>query len=99
MMLQPRGYVNITSPPGANTPATFKHGKRTLDHIWVSSALAPLITRYGYLPFDFGFTSDHRGMFVDIQRGNEEIARLPPKKRWKLKSKNPQSVEKYLKIV
>lgn len=53
MTLQPSGYVNITSPTGENTPATFKHSKRTLDHIWVSSALAPLITRYGYLPFDF----------------------------------------------
>ena len=89
------GMINVTSPPDTCTPATYKRGKRTLDHIWIAPGLVPLTAGYGYIPYDYGFTADHRGMFVDIQTTSRELIRLPKKRRRKLNSKNPVSVERY----
>ena len=57
------------------------------------------MTGFGYLPFDFGFDADHQGMFVDIWRKDENMARIPVRRRCKLKSKNPKPMNKYLSIV
>ena len=51
--------VLATNPDGEHTPPTHSKGKKTLDHIWMSSDLLPLLTGYGYLPFNTGFMSDH----------------------------------------
>ena len=67
------GMINVTSPPDMCTPATYKRGKRTLGHIWIAPDLVPLTAGYGYIPYDYGFTADHRGMFVDIQTTNWEL--------------------------
>ena len=93
------GLINITSPPNEKTPPTFKHGKRTIDHIWIAQEVSPVITGYGYLAFDYGFTADHRGMFIDIGKKGWEETKVNRKARRKLKSKNPISVERYLKAV
>ena len=91
--------VNITSPPGTTSPATYKRGKKTLDHIWVSPDLTGHVTKFGYLPYDLGFDSDHRGVFVDIQCSGTEAPIPFRKRRRKLKSKNPKSTATYLKQV
>ena len=36
--------INITSPPGEDTPNTYKRGRNTLYHIWISSSLDPVVT-------------------------------------------------------
>ena len=97
--LEGLSMLNITSPPGEKTPATYNRGRRTLDHIWISSSLAPLITGYGYLPYDLGFDSDHRGMYVDIKCRHGQHAVLPKRNRRKLNSKNSKLVKAYLSIV
>ena len=51
------------------------------------------------MAFDFGFTADHRGLFIDIGRKGWEETKVNIKARRKLKSKNPISVEHYLKVV
>ena len=61
------GLVIVTSSPGDVTPPTYSRGKKTLDHIWVSSSLRPLLSGYGYLPFNEGFISDHRGAFIHLR--------------------------------
>ena len=57
--------LNVTSPPDTATPDTYKQGKLTIN----PPGLSPLVTGFGYLPYDLGFTSDHREIFVDIMRG------------------------------
>ena len=86
--------INTTSPPNMKTPVTYNRGSNTIDHIWISSELIPLMKRFGYLPFDFGFDADHRGMFVDIWSKDENMARIPVRRRCKLKSKNPKTMNK-----
>ena len=88
--------ANVIADRHRNTPETHKQGCKTIDHVWVSPCLQDLITGYGYLPYDLGMSSDHRGLFVDLRlsRGryqavNQNVAR-------KLNSKNVQNVERYL---
>ena len=95
--MEAMGLLNATSPPDMETPTTYKRGKRTIDHIWIVPELSPLVTGFGYLPYDLGFTSDHRGVFIDILREKWEQTKRPGKRRRKLNSKNPDSVSRYLK--
>ena len=78
---------------------TYKHGQRMIDPIWISSEVPPLVTDFGYLPYDLSFDADHLRMFVDIQTKFNEISRLLGKRRRKLNSENPKLVKAYLKIV
>ena len=57
------------------------------------------MTGFGYLPFDYGFDSDHRGMFIDISSKDVNELQASGRRRRKLKSKNPKSVKSYLKMV
>ena len=93
------GMENITSPAGERTSATHKTGSKTIDHIWVAKSLVPLVKRFRYIPFNFGFDADHRGMFIDIKSKEVDDLQTSGRRRRKLKSKNPKSVKSYLKIV
>ena len=90
------GLINITSPPTGPTPPTFKGGKKTLDHIWVSGRLSSLTTGYGYLPYGLGFSSDHRGCFVDLRLSQVREETVLSRRRRKLSSKNVKLVKLYL---
>ena len=78
------GMVNITSPPRETTPPTYSRGKRTLDHIWVTGGLVSSVVGYGYLPFELGFDSDHRGAFVDIRCSTVDNPGTPERNQRKL---------------
>ena len=77
-------------------PPTYSEGTKTIDHIWISADLKPLLTGYGYLPFNEGFMSDHHGTFIHLRLKH---ANNPPptiNEKRKLVSKNPASVVRYL---
>ena len=60
--------VLATNPDGEQTPPTYSGGNKTLDHIWISSSLLPLLTDKGDLERDalfwhypnFAFHRDNR---------------------------------------
>ena len=91
--------VLATNPNGDLTPPTHSSGNKTLDHIWISSSLLPLLTGYGYLPFNAGFMSDHRGAFIHLHL--KHASNPPPviRERRKLTSKSPDLVVRYLDSV
>ena len=97
--LRAQNLINITSPPGTTTPTTYKRGRKTLDHIWITPDLSAHVTKFGYLPYDLGFDSDHRGMFVDLRCTGTKVPNLTKKRRRKLKSKHPKNANLYLKQV
>ena len=95
----PLSLINITSPPGTTSPATYKRGRKTLDHIWITPNLSGHVTKFGYLPYDLGFDSDHRGTFVDLHCTGTETPIPTRKRRRKLKSKHPKNTSIYLRQV
>jgi hypothetical protein len=46
--------------------STYSQSNNRLDHILCTNALAPSIWRCGILPFNFVISSDHRGVFIDV---------------------------------
>ena len=57
----------ITNQHGTrNEPNTYKRGSQRIYYILCSNGLTPFIKPCGLLPFDFIKTSDHRGLYIDI---------------------------------
>ena len=81
-------------------PRTFVRGKSSIDHIFVTQHLLDNVHRAGFVPFDEGFTSDHRRLFFDIHEtilfpaNNLNIVHHEFRK---LKSNDPKRVSRYLK--
>jgi len=46
---------------------TQDRGKNIIDGIWMSYTLLPCVRRLGVAPFSKMFTSDHRGMYMDLK--------------------------------
>lgn len=57
------------------------------------------MTGCGYLPFGLGFSSDHRGAFVDLSISRARAGIRPSKTRRKINSKKIKSVASYHKII
>ena len=93
------GLVLATCSPDETSPPTYIRGKQTLDHIWISSDLRPIVTGYGYLPFKAAFDSDHRGSFLHLQLKHIVSPNPIEGTKRKLVSKNPTKVVKYLDSV
>lgn len=77
-------------------------GSKTIDHILTAGINNGSVGRAGQLPFGLGFSSDHRGMFADLDAG--EILQLvmeEPKDRAgrRLSSKNEKHRGKYIESV
>jgi hypothetical protein len=49
---------------------TYSRSNSRLDYILCSHGLAPSIWRCGILPFNFVISSDHRGVFIDVNIDN-----------------------------
>ena len=88
--------ANVIVGRHRDTPETHKQGSKTIDHVWVSPCLQDLITGYGYLPYDLGLISDHRGMFVNLHLSRGRFPTVNRNTTRKLNSKNVQNVERYL---
>jgi hypothetical protein len=89
-------------PSPTNDPIiTYQRGSKRLDYILVSRRLRPSIAKCGYLPFSQCIQSDHRGIFMDLDKtnlfGNHQPI-LPAEMR-KLTTKHPKKVEKYLEVL
>jgi hypothetical protein len=52
--------------PHIPEPATYIRGSTRLDYFLVSASVLPSVTKCGYDPFHLRLTSDHRGMFLDL---------------------------------
>jgi len=81
-------------------PTTYKRGSKRLDYILASPEVVETIVSSGYDPFDYrGITTDHRGMFVDLDAtklfGNKPIP-LATKIQRDFKATDPQAVTTYI---
>ena len=73
---------------GGDTPPTYVGGSKTIDHIWVSEEIVPLVNKMGYAPYNYSFHSDHRMSHASLdlkQFGKQEESE--PRRRI-LNSKN-----------
>ena len=67
MIASKLGLLNaMTQRHGKSTPATYARGSRTLDYALASPRICNAIVSAGYAAFDEHFTSDHRGMYLDL---------------------------------
>ena len=80
-------------------PATYKYGKdRTIDFMLGSPNISDSVRRAGYLAYDDGIFSKHRGLFVDLnfhQLMGPMAAIFPPQSR-RLRSEDQPSVDRYV---
>ena len=53
---------------GTDLPETYARGTKTIDHIFGTELLATAVKRVGYLAYNDGILSDHRGIFIDLCR-------------------------------
>jgi hypothetical protein len=80
-------------------PATYKYGNhRQIDFMLGSTLLSNAIRRSGYLAYDNGLFSKHRGLFVDLDFASlmGAVHDIPPAQSSRLLYENPLSVERYL---
>ncbi len=80
-------------------PATYKYGTaRTIDFMLGSPNISDSVRRAGYLAYDDGIFSKHRGLFVDLdfhQLMGPMAAISPPQSR-RLRSEDQPSVDRYV---
>ena len=67
--MEEMGLENAIAREGQNTPETFKSGKKTIDHIWVSPEIKEEMIGSGYCNYDLIFNSDHRRCFIRLRAG------------------------------
>ena len=83
-------------------PRTFSRGSEAIDHIWTTKYILDNIKRAGIAPFGFGYESDHRGLFLDIDDDilfdKDEIKIMYHDFR-RLKTGIPKRVKKYKKHI
>jgi len=90
-----KALTELTSLPPT---ATHNRGSATIDGIYVSKILLPLLTG-GYLAFDAGIPSDHRALWVDIPGtilGFDEEYKIRKPNARHLQCRDPRIVKKYL---
>ena len=88
-------HLSQPSPP----PATYKYGKdRRIDYMLGSAAVRDCVRKAGYLEYDNGIFSKHRGLFIDLDfkelMGPVDTI-LPPPSRG-IRSDDQPSVDRYL---
>ena len=97
------GLVNVAQLFTPNTSAcTFCRGSKMIDGVWVSKQVSQVILAFGYAPFRFVISSDHRGNYMDLEMfkllDNNFPTMCPPSYR-RLKSTIPAWVDSYVKSV
>ncbi len=89
--------LHLQSPD--SPPATYKYGvNRKIDYMMGSPNIADSVRHAGYLAYDDGIFSKHRGLFVDLDFHNimGPISSIVPSKARRLRSEDPTSVDKYV---
>ena len=92
------GMENVAGRYADRTPATFKGGKKTIDHIWTTPDLGEHIKGAGYCRFDEVFTSDHRGSYIRLEC-EDKIEDNGKREGRILKSRNERIVEGYIRCL
>ena len=67
-----------------NEVSTYSRGRRRVDFIFISQQIIPFVRHCGYEPFNEHIFSDHRLMFVDLDKSlfsTELISIKPPQLR------------------
>ena len=80
-------------------PATYKYGTaRKIDYMLGSQALHDSVRHAGFLAYDDGIFSKHRGLFIDLdfQQLLGPVASIVPSSARRLKSEDQPSVDRYL---
>ncbi len=80
-------------------PATYKYGSdRKIDFMLGSPAVANCIRSAGFLAYDNGIFSKHRGLFIDLdfQELMGSVDSISPAPARRLNSENQVSVDRYL---
>ena len=78
------------------------NGSTIIDGVWMTLDVRDSLIRSGFSPFDFIFSSDHRGIYFDIDirklldNTNHNLTPAPYRR---LKSRVPTRVQKYKEIV
>ena len=81
-------------------PSTYKRGNRRLDFALITPTVLPAIRKVGYDPFDYrGISSDHRGLYIDIDLGDilgDRLKPIEPISHRDFTANNPSAVLKYV---
>ena len=83
-------------------PRTHRRGSQAIDHVWVTAALLPAITKAGFAPFDYLGSSDHRGICFDVdleQLLHFNVVPLQSMPHRRLQSQIPKWVKKYVEVL
>ena len=60
-------YNILTELHGKDQPATYDRGKKCIDAILASNSIPKAaVKRGGILPFYYGYPTDHRALYADI---------------------------------
>ena len=83
-------------------PSTCQRGTKRIDFVLASPSLIPSIKAAGYEPFGYRLTSDHRGLFIDLNTkavfGNKPSTIAPIPKR-DFESNTPGTIPRYITSV
>jgi hypothetical protein len=84
---------------GRTDCSTYIRGSTRIDFVLASPEVVTACTAAGYDPYNFRFSGDHRGMYLDLNTvalfGNETPGLTPPSKRIQ-QSRNRKNRLKYL---
>eukprot|EP00978_Attheya_sp_CCMP212_P030625 scaffold113228_cov40-Attheya_sp.AAC.2 len=68
-MISETGLIDLMAKQlGPELPETYIRGKKTVDHAYGSPRLGKSLERAGFLAFNDGIVTDHRGFFLDFNR-------------------------------
>ncbi|KAI2489688.1 hypothetical protein MHU86_24897 [Fragilaria crotonensis] len=79
--------------------ATYKYGTgRRIDYMLGSTAIVQVIRNAGYIAYDNGIFSKHRGIFIDLDFTSlmGSVEKIAPPKARALRSEDQPSVDRYL---
>eukprot|EP00978_Attheya_sp_CCMP212_P016817 scaffold44420_cov34-Attheya_sp.AAC.3 len=97
-MLSTTGLVDLVAHQlGSCLPETNVRGKRTIHHIFGTPHIATAVRGAGFLAYNDGIVSDHRGMFLDLCRKTLFGARqnIEERKARRLTTSNKRGAAQY----
>jgi hypothetical protein len=95
-------YDLHTIGPDNNPPETYPYGNhRRIDYMLGTSLVKKTVHRAGYLAYNDGIHSKHRGFFIDLdfQALLGQVDTITPHANRRLTSEDPISTDKYLKVL
>ena len=82
----------------AHEVPTYARGRRRVDYMFVSSSIIPYIKSCGYDPFNEHICSDHRMMFLDIDKSlfATEISAIKPPSQRGIRGNDACNIQVYI---